>query len=712
MYGATNEQWKHLVSMGLTRDLLPVVSNPNATVSPKTAIQSPGKVPSKYNDNNEIVGIYGWSDKSATEKAIENWSANPDYGICIQCRHVRALDIDIESYELSNEIQQTILAHIPNVVFRTRPNSAKFIFPFFLEGEYAKRVIHSPNGNVEFLANGQQFIAAGTHPSGVKYQMPLEKFPTLTPDEFENLFSIIAAEYGENVSTGSIRRRGPNLNLPDPIRDALIEKGLSLGTGRDGQIFIKCPMEHLHSTGSSKSSTCYFPIGTNGYPNGRFHCSHTHGKTTQDYEYQLMLNIFHEFDEVESKPDQETEDGYKPINLPRGLIKDTVEWITSSALKPQPELALLSVIAFAGAVFGRRFELDKLRTRTNLYSIAIAGTGSGKDHPRKSIKILADEANLSKFVGPDDLVSGQGIFTALTKQPSVVMLFDEIGMLFEQIKGKSAQGYMSITSKILTQLYSSSAGLYKGGVYSDPKREPVVLHSPNLCIYGTTTEETIKGFITERVINSGELNRYLFLKPQYQIPKRNFTPSDYTPPQEIINRWSKFSSEMEVYDLTAPADQPLEATIVDTDVDFREYWEYEDEQLRLSTDGTGPLYARYTENIIKIAMIFAITENHNKPLLNSIHMDIGRNIVDKSIAFMRLLTLTKAPEKNSIIDQVYAFIKQKSPTKTELLRKFRDHQSRDIDVTLRTLAEQGNIRTDIIKSGHKSVTIYKSNDVK
>lgn len=712
MYGATKEQWEHLVSIGLTHDLLPVVSNPNAVVSPNTAIQTPGKVPSKYNDQGQMIGISGWSDKKATSKAIENWSSNPDYGICVQTRLVRAIDVDIDTYEISNMVQHSIMTAVPNAVFRTRNNSAKFIFPFILEGEYAKRVIHSPNGNIEFLANGQQFIAAGTHPSGARYEIPLLPFPTLTPDEFEDLFALLADHFGDEVTRSSIRKRGEHKELPDNIKLWLIENNKSLGIGPDSQIFMHCPLKHLHSDPDhidSKSTCCYFPKGSNGFPNGRFHCSHTHGANTPDYEYMSALGIPLDIDDPfdESKPDQET---YTPIVLPKGLIKDTTEWITQSAMKQQPELALLSVITFAGAVFGRRYELKKLKTRTNIYAVAIAGTGSGKDHPRKAIKTLADETNLTKFVGPDDLVSGQGIFTALTRQPSLVMLFDEMGLLFEQIKGKTAQGYMSVTSKILTQLYSSSSGLYKGGAYADPKRDPITLHSPNLCIYGTTTEETIRGFVTDRVINSGELNRYIFLKPQFQIPDRNFNPIDSTPSQEIINRWAKFSSDMEVYDLTAPSDQPIEPTIVDTDVDFRPFWQFEDDQLRTQEDGSGPLYARYTENIIKIAMIFAITENHNQPLMNSTHMEIGRNIVDKSIAFMRLLASTKTDDNGSI-SKVYNFIKQKPVSRRDICRKMYMLHSNEIDRVIQTLIDQGVIETIQEKGDRKTVILFRAKDV-
>jgi hypothetical protein len=150
MFGATKEQWGHFVSLGLTKDLLPVVSNPTAKVAPSSSLQQIGKVPSKYNDQNLIVGIQDWTIKSATDKAITNWSTNPDYGICIQTRRLRALDVDVEDETLANDIKETINAFFPTSPLRTRPNSSKFLFPFFLEGDYQKRVVRFDEGIIEF----------------------------------------------------------------------------------------------------------------------------------------------------------------------------------------------------------------------------------------------------------------------------------------------------------------------------------------------------------------------------------------------------------------------------------------------------------------------------------------------------------------------------------------------------------------------------------
>ena len=57
-YGATPQEWAHFdVVLGLTEDLLPVVSNPNAVISPQSKMKGLGKTPSRYNRQREVAGI-------------------------------------------------------------------------------------------------------------------------------------------------------------------------------------------------------------------------------------------------------------------------------------------------------------------------------------------------------------------------------------------------------------------------------------------------------------------------------------------------------------------------------------------------------------------------------------------------------------------------------------------------------------------------------
>lgn len=287
MYGATPEQWQHFSSrLGLMADLLPVVSNPKATISPESRMKALGKTPSIYNRQGQAAGISKWTGLRARQADVTAWSAIEDYGICIQTRHVRAIDIDIADEDKAQEVVDAIGIEMP---VRFRENSGKRLLIFQMEGEHPKRVIRTAEGAIEFLGNGQQFIAIGTHPSGVDYKwdggLP-EALPHLDPDEFESLFFKLEILFGD-ATIGKVPkpRTGANTNMPDAVASWLMDNDLVLDE-TDRGLVIACPWDDEHTGGDpGDGSTMWLPAGTRGEPLGHFRCLHAHceHRTRGDY---------------------------------------------------------------------------------------------------------------------------------------------------------------------------------------------------------------------------------------------------------------------------------------------------------------------------------------------------------------------------------------------------------------------------------------------
>lgn len=304
-YGATPTEWAHFdVLLGLTSDLLPVVSNPKAEISPESKMKDKGKVPSRYNRHKQVAGLAGWTQYTATDMDMERWQQQPDYGICIQTRHVRALDVDVpdatKAALIAMEIER-VLGFCPPI--RYRDNSWKFLMAFRIAGDMPKRVIRvreklvdgegkttEPAWLIEFLANGQQFVACGTHSSGARINWKWNghaDFPTITLEQFDALWKVLCAKFACAPSTvGALRKRGEYVETNDATANLIAEKGLDLGVGNDGQLFIECPWKDEHSMDSGITETAYFPRGTGGYELGHFKCMHAShsGKSDTDFE--------------------------------------------------------------------------------------------------------------------------------------------------------------------------------------------------------------------------------------------------------------------------------------------------------------------------------------------------------------------------------------------------------------------------------------------
>ena len=232
-YGATEDEWFQWdLGEGLGRDLLPVVCRPGAPIAAGSSLQAYGKVPSRYTIQRMVVGIPRWTLYTATPVDLAQWIQESDYGLCLQTRRVRALDCDLTDHAYAERFRTHLHALGYDFPFRTRANSPKFLLLFRLEGDYGKQTIQTPHGILEFLANGQQCVVAGTHPSGVRYQWDWSApIPTFTPEQFDQFMVDIQSWVG--ISTWSaparsraIERDGTSGSIEhDPVAQFLLTHG-------------------------------------------------------------------------------------------------------------------------------------------------------------------------------------------------------------------------------------------------------------------------------------------------------------------------------------------------------------------------------------------------------------------------------------------------------------------------------------------------------
>ena len=373
-YGAQPSDWAHLdLVLGLGEDLLPVVSNPHATISPNSSIKDTGKLPSTYNQQRQVSGIAAWTQHTSSAHDLQRWSKVNDYGICIQTRRLRALDIDVTDEAESAAIARFIAARFL-LPARQRSNSAKFLLAFELAGDFTKRKFKTAHGIVEFLATGQQFVAVGTHPSGARYEwkggLP-DEMPTLTADEFETLWQELVDQFAvEDATTQSSSVKHQKLAdvvTNDPVAQFLVSTNRVKRIERDGRLHIVCPWELDHTSETGDTSTTYWPAHTGGYVNGHFHCLHAHCEARTDSEFLDAIEYAptDEFESIAGDDDTRGEgtvrdesDEYAPIrdepsgDVPAKPARFTVQpahlfaqgrpprWLIKNVL-PQADLAVL-----------------------------------------------------------------------------------------------------------------------------------------------------------------------------------------------------------------------------------------------------------------------------------------------------------------------------------------------------------------------------------
>lgn len=312
-FGASIDTWKHFSrEAGLTADLLPVVSNPNAQISENSKMKLLGKTPSVYNASRTAAGLTKWTTFEATENDIAKWRREPDYGICIQTRTIRAIDIDVPDKKLAQElvdaVQDVLGLRLPR---RSRAGTGKTLLAYRLEAPLPKRTIPVLGGIVEFLGDGQQFVATGTYINSStgeadgRYlwedELPTT-FPTISVEMFETLWArllLLFATGDPSISKERQARTDIVLGVNDERAQWLAANWEVFDVGSSGELFLRCPFEDQHTSDTGESATAYFPAGTGGFERGHWKCLHAHcdGRTDEEYDektgyrYEGLANL-------------------------------------------------------------------------------------------------------------------------------------------------------------------------------------------------------------------------------------------------------------------------------------------------------------------------------------------------------------------------------------------------------------------------------------
>ncbi|MBP2303442.1 PriCT-2 domain-containing protein [Azospirillum picis] len=310
-----------------------------------------------------------------------------------------------------------------------------------------------------------------------------------------------------------------------------------------------------------------------------------------------------------------------------------VDWINRTARKPQPELAILNVLAALGAVYGRRYKTDT-EIRTNLFTLGMVQTGAGKDHSRKLITKLFMSAGLGRLLAGDDVHSGSGVMRALAERPSCLAQWDEFDELLQRI---ATEKQSSGIKKKLLQAYSSSSGAMLGAEYADAKIARVDVMEPHLNLYCTATPDGVFNTLSSKSVVDGFLNRFIVVTARRAA--RQSKIADSTPPGWLLEEMKHHAGAKPegagnlVGVMATRADIAPTYTIVTTDpaatdmLDDAEDWQ--DEQLA-GADPARDLYGRLRENANKVAAIRAISRDPIAPRITAEDARYGLALVGHS----------------------------------------------------------------------------------
>lgn len=327
------------------------------------------------------------------------------------------------------------------------------------------------------------------------------------------------------------------------------------------------------------------------------------------------------------------------LTQPTGLLGRICSWINLTAIRKQPLLTLGCVLAFLGALFGRKVR-DTGGLRTNIYCMGIGKSSYGKAHAPDQIRALCEAASCTDLLGGIDFASDPSIETRLTKYPATLFLLDEIGYILLNIKSGSNQHLRGVVPTLM-KLYSSAKSIYKGKEYAEDGKQRVLIQ-PCCCIFGYSTPERFNAGISPDELQDGWLSRCLVFNVKTK-PKKIRGLQVTLPPVEIcdqVHAW--FTRQIEPLDTNGDigayarhrgdtvTSMPPQQIIAPTTLEAEKVFVAFDNE----TEATGRanplldcLWSKGEENARKIALIMAASENFDEPIISVSNADYACRLI-------------------------------------------------------------------------------------
>ncbi|MDX8495865.1 bifunctional DNA primase/polymerase [Mesorhizobium sp. VK22B] len=324
------------------------------------------------------------------------------------------------------------------------------------------------------------------------------------------------------------------------------------------------------------------------------------------------------------------------LTCPGGLVQDLVDWIVSSAEQPSRTLALAASLPLVAALMGPRYSTGSRDTRPNIYSVALAESGFGKEHARSQIKRLlaAGHGVFDSFGGPARIMSASALREVLEAHQSVNCQIDEFGGFIREITDRRAGGHQRAISVDLRDYFSASATFFEGAAYrgSPPKR----IHNPNLCIHGTSTPEQFWSALSSASAEDGLLPRLILFNVDTAPPAAVKPAQDVRyVPSALLDKMADVAGIDVVKKRTgnlAGIKLPSAATNTPTSPHvvpwtdgavalFDSVKEAVSEHEKLVVPEARPFVRRIIENAIKLALIVAVGIDHAEPMITEANVD-------------------------------------------------------------------------------------------
>jgi len=331
------------------------------------------------------------------------------------------------------------------------------------------------------------------------------------------------------------------------------------------------------------------------------------------------------------------------ITYPRGLVGEIARFIYSASPRPVDEISIAAALGLMAGICGRSYNVSG--SGLNLYMLMLAHTGVGKEAIATGINRLIQSVSrisgdgsimstpsIAKFIGPEEISSGQALQKALATQSCFVSIVGEFGLRIAALASPRIMQNDIMLKRTLLSLYSRSGkGQAMGAMaYSDKDKNIAQIQAPAFSLLGESTPETFYQIIDEALINDGLLPRFLVIEYTGERKQLNKQHAWAQPTFELSDRLGKLV--IQAHALSGQGN-PL-------DVSYgpgAEQWADEfDAYCTNKINATGKEAVRHLWNrahlkLLRIAALVAVGSNPLNPVIEREDIAWAYNLVNADI---------------------------------------------------------------------------------
>lgn len=741
-------------------------------------------------------GVWGgyrdWTkhcDRPTKAWELSVWRGYPGCGIGVACGNTVALDIDVKDHDVALAIEAAAMRTLGET-----PAVRVGLAPKRLLVYRAKGVVRPIKRHpLEIIARGNQFVAYAIHPITQKPyewinepldEIMIERLPAVTQEQcaafLDEAEQMVPEELRQKRLSGT--RSWENCANPDPlgtvegitsaleylpnedlayddwiwmglaIKAALGPEGLPVWREWSAQSRKNDPAETLKKWASLKptnigAGSIYFLAQNAGWrPDIGMELNGTREALSQGVDVSDFVVGLQGRQSVPplSHPSlasvQDTPSAQPPAVSAPGILGDLTDWILASAPSPQPLLSLGASIAFIGALLGQRWKLADPDTRSNVYIAALAGSGSGKEHPRSMLKLLSGAAGLKGYIS-EEIGSAQGLMANVWRHNCRVYMIDEIGHFIGGVTDRRAAQHRSDILPKLTVLWSSASTYMAGRELAEQRDESshrMDVDQPCVCVYGSTVPDVWWRALAGSNVSDGSLARWLVFQTDVDYPDPPAVLADPTSGMPaLVERCMQLITGAERPDAlqiatatlcvqqppgqrlpngalsvaTKPSPTPRIVPVTLPGGALMSDLAHAGLMLKREHAGlpTAAVAARWYEMLRRLALIAAVADDPISPLLDIQHLEWARGIGDASQGMMLagVREFVADTQHEADAKRVLRSVGYGWESARVICRKNRWLSRRDRDDILAQLVESGDIEAKREKTPGRPLMLYR-----